>query len=73
MAPPSRSGSRPGRALAGLAALILIMVISILGAQTFSPGNWHNQFKVNLGLDLSSGTQVVLKAATPKGAVPLPA
>ena len=68
MAPPSRSGSRPGRALAGLAALILIMLISILGGQTFNPGNWHNQFKVGLGLDLSSGTQVVLKAATPKGA-----
>ncbi|HEY5397437.1 MAG TPA: protein translocase subunit SecD [Trebonia sp.] len=46
------------------------MLISILGAQTFSPGNWHNQFKVALGLDLSSGTQVVLKAATPNGAVP---
>ena len=46
------------------------MLISILGAQTFSPGNWHNQFKVALGLDLSSGTQVVLKAATPGGAVP---
>jgi preprotein translocase subunit SecD len=47
-----------------MAALILIMLISILGAQTFSPGNWHKQFKVGLGLDLSSGTQVVLKAAT---------
>jgi preprotein translocase subunit SecD len=46
------------------------MLISILGAQTFSPGNWHNQFKVGLGLDLSNGTQVVLKAATPNGAVP---
>jgi preprotein translocase subunit SecD len=70
VAPPSRSGSRPGRALAGLAALILIMLISILGAQTFSPGNWQHQFKVGLGLDLSSGTQVVLKAATPNGAAP---
>jgi preprotein translocase subunit SecD len=46
------------------------MLISILGAQTFSPGNWQHQFKVALGLDLSSGTQVVLKAATPNGAVP---
>ena len=46
------------------------MLISILGGQTFNPGNWHNQFKVALGLDLSSGTQVVLKAATPNGAVP---
>jgi preprotein translocase subunit SecD len=46
------------------------MLISILGAQTFNPGNWHNQFKVGLGLDLSSGTEVVLKAATPNGAAP---
>ncbi|HEX4090599.1 MAG TPA: protein translocase subunit SecD [Trebonia sp.] len=70
MAPPSRSGSRPGRALAGLTALILIMLFSILGGQTFNPGNWQHQFKVGLGLDLSSGTEVVLKAATPNGEVP---
>jgi preprotein translocase subunit SecD len=67
VAPPSRSGSRPGRALAVLAVLILIMLISITGKETFSPGNWHKQFKVGLGLDLSSGTEVVLKAATVKG------
>jgi len=53
-----------------MAALILIMLISILGGQTFSPGNWQHQFKVGLGLDLSSGTEVVLKAATPNGAAP---
>jgi preprotein translocase subunit SecD len=70
LAPPRRSGSRPGRALAGLAVLILIMLFSITGSQTFHPGNWHNQFKVGLGLDLSSGTEVVLKAATPNGAAP---
>lgn len=64
MAPRSRSGSRPGRALAALAALILIMLISITGSQTLHPGNWHKQFKVGLGLDLSSGTEVVLKAET---------
>ena len=68
MAPPSRSGSRPGRALAALAVLVLIMFFSITGSQTFNPGNWHNQFKVDLGLDLSSGTQVVLQAATQHGA-----
>lgn len=68
MAPPSRSGSRPGRTLAALAVLVLVMFFSITGSQTFNPGNWHNQFKVNLGLDLSSGTEVVLKAATAKGA-----
>jgi preprotein translocase subunit SecD len=68
VAPPSRSGSRPGRALAALAVLILVMLISITGSQTFSPGNWQKQFRVGLGLDLSSGTEVVLKAATAKGA-----
>jgi len=46
------------------------MLFSILGSQTFNPGNWHNQFKVGLGLDLSSGTEVVLKAATPNGQAP---
>jgi preprotein translocase subunit SecD len=68
VAPPrSRSGSHPGRALAALAVLILVMLISITGSQTFHPGNWHKQFRVGLGLDLSSGTEVVLKAATAKG------
>jgi preprotein translocase subunit SecD len=70
VAPPRRSGSHPGRTLAGLAVLILIMFFSITGSQTFSPGNWHNQFRVNLGLDLSSGTEVVLQAATPNGSAP---
>jgi preprotein translocase subunit SecD len=50
-----------------MAVLILVMLISITGSQTFNPGNWHNQFRVGLGLDLSSGTEVVLKAATTKG------
>src|ERR1700728_2862040 len=43
------------------------MLISITGSQTLHPGNWTHQFKVGLGLDLSSGTEVVLKAATEKG------
>ena len=68
MAPPRRSGSRPVRALAGLAVLILIMLFSITGSQTFSPSHWQQQFKVGLGLDLSSGTEIVLQAATAKGA-----
>ena len=68
MAPPSRSGSHPGRALAALGALVLVMLIGITGSQTFNPSNWSKQFKVGLGLDLSSGTEVVLKAATTKGA-----
>jgi preprotein translocase subunit SecD len=70
VAPPSRSGSRPGRALAALAVLILVMLISITGKETFSPANWQKQFKVGLGLDLSSGTEVVLQAATQKGQTP---
>jgi preprotein translocase subunit SecD len=41
------------------------MLFSILGSATFSPAKWHQQFKVGLGLDLSSGTQVVLKAQPP--------
>jgi preprotein translocase subunit SecD len=51
--------------LTGLIVIILVMLFSILGSATFSPGKWQQQFKVGLGLDLSSGTQVVLKAATP--------
>jgi preprotein translocase subunit SecD len=53
-----------------LAVLILVMLISIIGKDTFSPGKWHQQFKVGLGLDLSSGTQVVLQAQLPKGKTP---
>jgi len=53
-----------------LAAIILVMLFSILGKETFTPANWHHQFKVGLGLDLSSGTQVVLQAATEKDGKP---
>ena len=70
MTPPRRSGSRPARALIALAAIIVIMLISVLGNQTLSPGKWHQQFKVGLGLDLSSGTEVVLKAETHDGKAP---
>ena len=70
MTPRSRSGSRPARALVALAAVIVIMLISVLGNETLSPGKWHQQFKVGLGLDLSSGTEVVLKAETHDGKPP---
>ena len=70
MTAPSRSGPRPARALVALAAVILIMVISVLGNETLSPGKWQQQFKVSLGLDLSSGTEVVLKAETHDGKPP---
>jgi preprotein translocase subunit SecD len=53
-----------------MAALILVMLIGITGSQTFNPSNWSKQFKVGLGLDLSSGTEVVLKAATIKNTAP---
>ena len=46
------------------------MLISVLGNETLSPGQWHQQFKVALGLDLSSGTEVVLKAETRDGNAP---
>jgi len=67
VAPPRRSGPRPVRALALLAAVILVMLISITGKETFTPSKWHQQFKVGLGLDLAGGTEVVLQAHTAKG------
>jgi preprotein translocase subunit SecD len=67
---PNRSGSSSVRALVALAAVIVIMLISVLGNETLSPEKWHQQFKVGLGLDLSSGTEVVLKAATRDGNLP---
>jgi preprotein translocase subunit SecD len=70
VAPPRKSGSRPGRALALLAAVIVLMLIGIVGSNIGSPGKWHKDFKVGLGLDLSSGTQATLRAVTQKGATP---
>ena len=67
MAPPRRSGPRPVRALALLGVVILVMLISITGKETFHPAKWQQQFKVGLGLDLSSGTEVVLQAHTSNG------
>ena len=56
--------------LAALAVIVLIMLVSITGKETFNPGKWHQQFKVGLGLDLSSGTQVMLKAYSMNGKPP---
>ena len=61
MAPPRKSGSKPGYALAALGALIVVMLIGIVGANAFSPGKWHKDFKIGLGLDLSGGTQATLR------------
>ena len=70
MAPPRNSGSKPGRALAALLVLIVVMLAGIVGSNIGSPGHWHKDFKVGLGLDLSSGTQATLRAVTQKGQDP---
>ena len=67
MAPPSSNVSRPGRALAVLAALIVLLFLAIVGGNIASPGDWGKDFKVHLGLDLTSGTTVALKAQAPRG------
>ena len=75
MAPPSTKSARPGRILAVLAVLIIVMLVGVVGgANAFSPSNWHNRFRVGLGLDLAGGTTVTLKAQPVKGhSTPSPA
>ena len=58
MAAPTKTVPHPGRALAALVALIVIMLLGALGGDLVSPGHWHKDFKIGLGLDLSSGTQI---------------
>jgi len=70
VAAPTKTVPHPGRALAALGALIVIMLLGILGGNLFSPSQWHKDFKVGLGLDLSSGTQVTMRATTPTGGIP---
>ncbi len=70
MAPPKSNVPKPGRTLAVLAALIVVLVIAVVGKDAFSPSQWHKNFAVKLGLDLSSGTTVTLKAVTPNGGSP---
>jgi preprotein translocase subunit SecD len=60
--PPSNPQSHPWRYLAALAALLVVMVLGVLGSNLGNPSAWHKSFKVGLGLDLSSGTQVTLLA-----------
>jgi len=50
-----------------LAVLLIAMLAGVLGADIVSPASWHKNFKVGLGLDLSSGTTVTLKAVTQHG------
>ena len=66
----SRSGSRAWRPLTALAMIIVVLLLSITGADTLHPGQWPERFKVGLGLDLSSGTELVLQAQTPVGHPP---
>jgi preprotein translocase subunit SecD len=67
LAPASGNVSRPGRALAGLATLIVVMFLAIVGGNIGSPGQWGKDLKVHLGLDLTSGTTVALRAQAPRG------
>lgn len=50
--------------------LIVILLLGVLAGSIAQPSNWHKRFKVDLGLDLSSGTTVTLKAVPPKGTSP---
>jgi preprotein translocase subunit SecD len=71
VAPPSTQASHPGRLLALLVAVLVVMLAAVLGANFFKPASWHQSFKVGLGLDLHGGTTVTLQAVpTKKGAVP---
>jgi preprotein translocase subunit SecD len=66
VAPPTTT-SKPGRLLATLAVLIVILLLGVLGGALAQPSHWHHRFKVGLGLDLSSGTTLTLKAVAPPG------
>jgi preprotein translocase subunit SecD len=45
-----------------LVGLLIVMFATIIGGEIGHPGNWHDKFKVGLGLDLSSGTTITIKA-----------
>jgi preprotein translocase subunit SecD len=46
------------------------MLLAIVGGNLFSPSQWHKDFKVGLGLDLSSGTQLSMQAKALTGGIP---
>jgi hypothetical protein len=48
----------------------MIMLLALLGGNLFSPGQWHKDFRIGLGLDLSSGTVLSMKATTLSGGTP---
>jgi preprotein translocase subunit SecD len=64
LAPPTTT-SRPGRLLAALAALIVVLLIGVLGGTLFQPPHWHSRFRIGKGLDISSGTVITLQAVAP--------
>jgi len=68
VAPPRGNASRPGRHLAALLGIIVVLLLAILGSDIGSPAKWHQAFQVRLGLDLTSGTTVQLKAVPVHGA-----
>ncbi len=46
------------------------MLGTIIGGALAHPGDWHSKFKVGLGLDLSSGTTITIKAVAPHNTTP---
>jgi preprotein translocase subunit SecD len=68
--PPTTTTTRPGRLLATLVVLVVILLLGVLAGSAFQPSSWHKRFKVGLGLDLSSGTTVTLRAITANGKPP---
>ncbi|HUL24821.1 MAG TPA: protein translocase subunit SecD [Streptosporangiaceae bacterium] len=56
--------------LALLAGIIVLLILAIVGGDLASPGKWSQNFKVHLGLDLTSGTTVALQAVKPGGGTP---
>jgi preprotein translocase subunit SecD len=70
VAPRSTPSSYPGRYLTALVVLLIVMLASVLGGNIYKPADWHKSFKVGLGLDLSSGTSITLRAALPHGGTP---
>ena len=55
-----------------LLALLIVMLATVIGGAIANPGNWHDKFKVGLGLDLSSGTTVNIKTVVLKPGSPAP-
>jgi preprotein translocase subunit SecD len=70
VAPPSSSASKPGRLLAALVGIIVLLLVAVVGSNIASPGKWSKDFHILLGLDLTSGTEVALQAQTPHGKTP---